>query len=250
MPSSGGLYAKVSEDVEEPDLDEYPGEQPALLQRVRWTKIFLCLRVPLDIALLVCVLALVFRHGQTTGDRTSNLTTMPSFATRDILFKSEPAFVNAETFANQSSLQDTLRFWTRMSTGGRGVIIVATADRNGLPQPYVVPLPERERIRLGKEKEEVYMVSMFHQLHCLSTLMRSYGLMVIEGSPPADIDHDAHCFDFIRQALLCASDLTVEGSSEYGEGWGAIHKCKDVDAIKSWAESQAGFSGHQFGQFL
>lgn len=153
-------------------------------------------------------------------------------------------------------------------TGGRGAITVDPSDRAGLSQPYEVPAPKKDRERLGKEKEEVYMVSMFHQLHCLvsildctsssinlnqmvqSTLMRSYGLMVIQGTPPSDVEHDAHCFDFIRQALVCAGDVTVEGFSEYGEGWGAVHKCKDVDAIKSWAEARAGFSGHHFGGFL
>ena len=90
------------------------------------------------------------------------------------------------------------------------------------------------------------MVAVFHQLHCLSTLLSSYGRIVIEKLPPKDLDHDAHCFDLLRQSLLCAGDVTVEGQTDYGIGWGTIHQCRDIDAVRGWATNNAGFAWHHF----
>ena len=71
---------------------------------------------------------------------------------------------------------------------------------------------------------------------------------MIEGKQPKpeDYAHHAHCFDLLRQALLCAGDTTVEGLTEYGEGWGAVHKCKDMSAIKAWTEGHAGLEWHKY----
>ncbi|KAI5927176.1 hypothetical protein F4810DRAFT_433120 [Camillea tinctor] len=205
----------------------------------------------IEIALLVSILAfLAFSRKdcqmQYAHSRASNLHTMPNFETKDVLFKPDERFVSGATFANRSALDATLEYWTVMSPRGRGSIIVDQSDREGLSDPYVIPIPKHEREDPSKKKEEVYMISVFHQIHCLSTLMSSYGRVVIEGLPPKDIDHDAHCFDLLRQALMCSGDLTVEGSTEYDTGWGTMHKCKDMDAIRAWATDHAGFEWHHF----
>jgi hypothetical protein len=53
--------------------------------------------------------------------------------------------------------------------------------------------------------------------------------------------HIAHCYDYLRQSILCESDITLEGRSLHGEelgtdGWGATHVCKDHKALFKWAE--------------
>ena len=47
-------------------------------------------------------------------------------------------------------------------------------------------------------------------------------------------DHVYHCFDYIRQALMCNADLTVEwprteedGRRVAVDGWGVEHQCKN-----------------------
>ncbi|KAK8139510.1 hypothetical protein PG984_002890 [Apiospora sp. TS-2023a] len=192
---------------------------------------------------------------------------MPQFASKGVLFQADENFISAGTFSNLTALDDTRKYWTRMTvreyketsfhssvlaflnqkvTGGRGAILVDPADRSGLSEPYEIPIPEHERKGDGRSKEEVYMVAVFHQLHCLSTLMTSYGHSVIEGKAPKDLGHDAHCFDLLRQSLLCAADTTVEGQTGYGIGWGTIHQCKDIAAIRTWVENRAGFEWHNF----
>jgi hypothetical protein len=51
--------------------------------------------------------------------------------------------------------------------------------------------------------------------------------------------HSAHCFDYIRQALMCAGDTTLEGKTEAGPGWGSVHECVDYDALLGWANEHS-----------
>jgi len=60
-----------------------------------------------------------------------------------------------------------------------------------------------------------------------------------------------HCFDYIRQALMCAGDMTVEWprTEEDGrrfavDGWGVTHECKDwvsglfgISPLSLWSRS-------------
>ncbi|GME43824.1 hypothetical protein BKCO1_25000117 [Neofusicoccum parvum] len=112
-----------------------------------------------------------------------------------------------------------------------------------------------------------YAVSAFHQLHCLRTI-RSAWFAVLERGPSVLEDptgvpghpstkkllgpHITHCFDFIRQALMCFADPTLEpflmedgvtlqprGSS----GWGVTHQCRDFNALVDWSQERAIFQG-------
>jgi hypothetical protein len=82
------------------------------------------------------------------------------------------------------------------------------------------------------------MVSVFHQFHCLKTLRAGYALLAT-GKPLLDIHHIDHCFDYLRQAIQCSSDMSLEkakvdldGRRRITEGWGTAHRCKD------WTEVQ------------
>ena len=55
-------------------------------------------------------------------------------------------------------------------------------------------------------------------------------------------DHLEHCFDYLRQGIMCAGDLTLEsarvekdGSRIQVDGWGIAHQCRDWNAIKTFA---------------
>lgn len=55
-------------------------------------------------------------------------------------------------------------------------------------------------------------------------------------------DHVEHCFDYLRQSIMCAGDMTIEHALEppLGEkrettdGWGVKHQCKDWNEIMNW----------------
>ena len=53
-----------------------------------------------------------------------------------------------------------------------------------------------------------------------------------------------HCFDYLRQALMCAADTALEQlqSGEGGliagvDGWGTTHRCRDYQKVSNWATS-------------
>lgn len=58
----------------------------------------------------------------------------------------------------------------------------------------------------------------------------------------AHSQHTDHCFDYLRQAVMCAGDMTIEWAREerYGQepftvdGWSVSHQCKSWDAAVQW----------------
>lgn len=53
-------------------------------------------------------------------------------------------------------------------------------------------------------------------------------------------DHMAHCFDYLRQSLMCHGDMTLEwprtepdGRRVVVDGWGIEHQCKDWVGLSS-----------------
>jgi len=51
---------------------------------------------------------------------------------------------------------------------------------------------------------------------------------------PEVAKHSAHCFDYIRQSIMCSADTSLEGNTEAGPGWGSKHECTDYDALLNW----------------
>ncbi|MCJ1312069.1 hypothetical protein MMC25_005743 [Agyrium rufum] len=93
-------------------------------------------------------------------------------------------------------------------------------------------------------------ISMFHQLHCLG-MLRTALQAAQKGSSSGDMgsqngihkhsDHDEqghylHCFDYLRQAILCSADGTFEPSKTNKKGElftdGYVeHQCRDAAAL-------------------
>ena len=62
------------------------------------------------------------------------------------------------------------------------------------------------------------------------------------------IPHVEHCFDYLRQLVMCAADATLEHVQEGNEdmdavvGWGIGHQCRDWNVIWQFAEDHAMYS--------
>ncbi|KAI0534370.1 hypothetical protein GGR58DRAFT_61230 [Xylaria digitata] len=81
-------------------------------------------------------------------------------------------------------------------------------------------------------------ISMFHQLHCLSSLRHAIQ-QAREGKDPGldwqDNDHWPHCMDYLRKTLLCWADDLVERQfvfdngtvSSFIDGAQDVRKCGD-----------------------
>ena len=64
-----------------------------------------------------------------------------------------------------------------------------------------------------------------------------------EGEDPAE--HLSHCFDYLRQAVMCHGDTALEGlQTTFGpnvggsDGWNVKHVCKPWNKIHGWLENK------------
>lgn len=65
------------------------------------------------------------------------------------------------------------------------------------------------------------------------------------------LDHVTHCFDYLRQAIMCSGDTTLEESTivpglDVGgiptrntDGWGMTHLCRDWEIIWEFARDHS-----------
>ncbi|KAG6848398.1 hypothetical protein H0H93_000550 [Arthromyces matolae] len=80
---------------------------------------------------------------------------------------------------------------------------------------------------LGPENR-IFMVTMFHELHCLRFLS-----LAMEGD--ISTGHIHHCLNYLRQTTLCSCDLTLEPGDFTKRNFeadrvGALHTCRDWSA--------------------
>jgi hypothetical protein len=61
-------------------------------------------------------------------------------------------------------------------------------------------------VRLGEQKR-LFLIGMFHSLHCMDMVRR--GLLDYYDDL-ADPPHVQHCMNYIRQLLLCGADTALE----------------------------------------
>lgn len=96
--------------------------------------------------------------------------------------------------------------------------------------------PQRGFIRLGPSGTP-FGVSAYHQLHCINGLRFSYlaardGLTTTPEERKSAMGHGHHCFNLLRQSILCKADLTLipagkHNSSEVPESAPTTHRCRD-----------------------
>ncbi|WQF82956.1 Putative mycotoxin biosynthesis protein UstYa [Colletotrichum destructivum] len=118
--------------------------------------------------------------------------------------------------------------WTRLIPMGKGWINVTTEDE----LPYMPGLDK-------SIPEKKALLSVFHQLHCLY-MTRSGFFNVRDGHlDKVNTTHLSHCWDYLRQSVMCAGDTTLEWkpANDIGStGWGYRHTCKDYTSLFIFAE--------------
>ncbi|KAJ3167453.1 hypothetical protein HDU88_002375 [Geranomyces variabilis] len=100
-------------------------------------------------------------------------------------------------------------------------------------------VPEDVGVYIGPAKSP-YGLAVFHQLHCLDMIRMGYVSALAGGNDMAD--HVAHCFNYVRDAILCGADITLEeprrreGDQLVVNGKGMLHTCKDWTLIYKAAQ--------------
>ncbi|MCJ1330825.1 hypothetical protein MMC10_007512 [Thelotrema lepadinum] len=108
----------------------------------------------------------------------------------------------------------------------------------------------------------VSTLSVFHQLHCLNTIRRAYyyaqntttttttAILLPEPLALTRRSHVRHCFDFLRQNIMCAADTNFEPVDPVTggtRGYGEEKVCRDFEGVKRWAGKWAARKG--FGEY-
>ncbi|OAA72578.1 hypothetical protein ISF_01651 [Cordyceps fumosorosea ARSEF 2679] len=173
---------------------------------------------------------------------------VPRFSTIPVLFREDKLATVKDM--SERSRNETHDNWLSYMPKGNGFIGVNNSETYQLPDPISF---------LG---HDVYSMAVFHQLHCLYQIMDRYNALS-GGSPEAhghahpgrseepddggqeqdqsSHRHINHCFRYLRQSLLCCGDTALEGqdpntNTTATDGTGAVHMCKDFEALRSWAE--------------
>lgn len=96
--------------------------------------------------------------------------------------------------------------------------------------------------------KNAYMISFYHQLHCLRDLQMQYMDLAHNRSATAlaDLHHAGHCFSYIRQGIMCAGDSTLELPDKHPEpgmsplrGWDIKHSCRNWGDLIDWMNENA-----------
>ncbi|KAK4493596.1 hypothetical protein PRZ48_015263 [Zasmidium cellare] len=77
---------------------------------------------------------------------------------------------------------------------------------------------------------ENYAVAMYHQLHCLATIRQEFYTLNVTAAA-AYGQHIGHCFEYLRQSLICNADLTLEYTAV---GWEVEHLCKNPKEVQTF----------------
>lgn len=107
----------------------------------------------------------------------------------------------------------------------------------------VVP-PGHGFVRMGSTGRP-FAISMGHQLHCLNGIRFAYiaardNIFSDPDEITASFNHANHCFDLIRQSILCNADTTLVPTGESGTPgtlYGTLHRCRDWTQVRSFMAS-------------
>ncbi|KAB8299043.1 hypothetical protein EYC80_001172 [Monilinia laxa] len=108
------------------------------------------------------------------------------------------------TYTNFSSPDDSISAaaWNQYVINGFIALPHAWARDRGWPLGRDMP---------GDNSKGIYVVDGFHQLHCLMSL-RAETLAILDGAPVQNLTHTKrhldHCYDALRQAIICRADPT------------------------------------------
>ena len=95
----------------------------------------------------------------------------------------------------------------------------------------------------------VFAFALGHQLHCLYMVMDDWTDRQQGMGDASAHGHEPwlmrHCFDYLRQSLMCFADTALEGhhttysdpTLPSADGWNARHVCKNYGQVIEWMES-------------
>lgn len=90
----------------------------------------------------------------------------------------------------------------------------------------------------------IFEASWTHALHCLYYTVDTYHQLVVNNKFGFDGErndfHAAHCFEYLRNQIMCMADMTLEGSESVldATGNGQAHMCRNREEAIKWIEDR------------
>ncbi|KAI7125822.1 hypothetical protein D0869_15517, partial [Hortaea werneckii] len=154
--------------------------------------------------LVLALLGAVSHSPRNSREEQTVLSPVPRMPRTKVTFEEDKLFANGSNPKSDEA-------WATLTPQGDGFILLPNNTR------------QQWDLEPGKPTKagEVYDISVFHELHCLRHIRtHTFTLQALIGEDdPQKIydlllkpteDHVFHCFDYIRQALMCAGDMTIE----------------------------------------
>ncbi|OAL49065.1 hypothetical protein IQ07DRAFT_512276 [Pyrenochaeta sp. DS3sAY3a] len=201
---------------------------------LRWPAVFMLL-----FGILICELSVLHRQPpslQLSGEIND---LVPNFSTEQKIFRADDRY--ASDHKTPSSINATKQSWIDLMPQGGGFLAVSSPTSHTLPPPMHFP-------QTGSS--DIYALAVFHQLHCLMHISAFMDTLVMKlrnrdfALNEGEIGHNDHCFNYLRNALMCCGDTALEGQAQaemfHGvagtDGTGGMHVCRNYDQIVGWAE--------------
>ncbi|KAI0976460.1 hypothetical protein F4678DRAFT_417223 [Xylaria arbuscula] len=197
-------------------------------REIRDRKAIQYLRLAIEIGMVVIIILLSsYILRERVEDKPSPV---PKFPRKTYKFIPDPNYARDDMLFDKQETLNTLHSWLPLSSEARGYVQIPNhASYKTLSEPYMVAINR-------SSDGPAYMMSVFHQLHCLSYVVDHYQQGYAGVNLTEEVaHHSAHCFDYLRQSITCAADTNLEGETEAGPGWGSDHICIDYDAVLDWA---------------
>ncbi|CAK1364462.1 unnamed protein product [Cercospora beticola] len=170
----------------------------------------------------------------------------PSAFIPDLPFNTLKTWIQNDDYVESA---DWAKKWNALMPHDMGFVEVPDPSRYGLIGGFPLNstfVTDADGHRLKSHpgsKAEAYCLSVMHQLHCL-TIIKEQFEKYRNGAIDSTIDHHTpHCFDYLRQAVMCSADMSLERASldDQGnielavDGWGNQHKCRSWEAVQAFA---------------
>ncbi|CAJ2511956.1 Uu.00g075810.m01.CDS01 [Anthostomella pinea] len=227
-------------ELNRPTRQTKRGKFVAALKSSRWM---------IDTSLLLIILALLVRD-QWRKPAVEETDTwqfgqdMTGFGPR--MSQKVTTFVRDESYGPNNTADfftnETLNRWNDLMPIGMGFQWVNDTHKyHDLPTPIEWP------------DKTVFTTSATHQLHCLFAIVQTYSGLTSGHEIPDDHHwHMIHCFDYMRQAIMCSADMALEGLETTfpdhnggSDGWDSKHVCRDWNQVKSYLESVRAYDDQQ-----
>ncbi|KAF2124996.1 hypothetical protein P153DRAFT_300884 [Dothidotthia symphoricarpi CBS 119687] len=145
------------------------------------------------------------------------------------------------TFDTQIPYHSMSKYWNPNLTDSDMDLAWDAIDTNAmaiaLPDDYSESVGLFPSTRFPWDTERsIYYVKGIHDLHCLKLIRKAITSKHNNSSQTFNLNHIYHCFEGLRQDIMCTADDTpMPASAERHVGDGQIRQCRDWNKMTSWA---------------